>query len=242
VPVSASRVLSSRIARRLFSTPSDNKVADDLLADVAAAEPNKAAAAPAAPAGPAAVRTGSAKKREFQAETRQLLDIVTNSLYTDREVFVRELVSNASDALEKVRYLESNNAPMTEKNKPLEISITVDEVANTITLQDAGLGMTDSELIENLGTIARSGSKNFLKSLSNGATAGTGTGTGTETNIIGRFGVGFYSVFMVCDRVEVWTRSHQPDAKAYHWVSDGTGEYEVQNIFSVAVDFCDLQN
>ena len=226
----SAHALPAVIARHRYQSTSalssGNAVVDDLIADADAAAATASPAAAAA-AGPAAVRTGAASKREFQAETRQLLDIVTNSLYTDREVFVRELVSNASDALEKVRYLERTDVPILEKNKPLEISITVDEAANTLTLQDAGLGMTDAELIENLGTIARSGSKQFLKRIQSDASASGAASGGTDTNIIGKFGVGFYSVFMVCDKVEVWTRSHQADAKAYHWQSDGSGEYEI---------------
>lgn len=130
---------------------------------------------------------------------------------------MRELISNASDALEKLRYMELTNQQIVEPEKPLEIRIVTDEANNTLTITDAGIGMNDQELVENLGTIARSGSKQFLKKVQ----ADTGnTSAGTETNIIGQFGVGFYSAFMVADKVEVYTRSYK-DGAAFHWVSDG---------------------
>lgn len=163
---------------------------------------------------------GNLEKKEFQAETRQLLDIVTNSLYTDKEVFVRELISNASDALEKLRYLESTNTKVLQPERPLEIRITTNETNHTITITDSGLGMTASEIVDNLGTIARSGSKNFVKSLKEKSS------TSAETNIIGQFGVGFYASFMVCEKVEVFSQSHT-GAPASYWVSDGLGQYEI---------------
>ena len=106
------------------------------------------------------------KKQEFQAEVQQLLDIVINSLYTDKEIFIRELVSNAADALEKLKYTELTGNKIGDAELELEIKITTDEENKTITISDHGIGMEESELIENLGTIAHSGSKNFIKSIS----------------------------------------------------------------------------
>ncbi|KAK3816217.1 MAG: Hsp90 protein-domain-containing protein [Benniella sp.] len=173
---------------------------------------------------------GESKKKTFQAETRKLLDIVTHSLYSEKEVFVRELVSNASDALEKLRHSQLTDSTL-DSGKPLEIHITVDEAKNTFTIQDFGIGMTEEEAISNLGTIARSGSKAFLETLNEeGATAGT-----TKDKIIGQFGVGFYSAFMVGAEIKVYTRSAQPGSKGYCWTSDGSGSYEIAEAENVAV-------
>ena len=155
----------------------------------------------------------------FQAEVRQLLDIVINSLYTDRDIFLRELVSNASDASEKLRHVQQTEKDIIEADAPLEISVTTDEEAKTITIADRGIGMTRDELIENLGTIAHSGTKTFLASLDSGASA--------AGNVIGKFGVGFYSVFMVADKVEVFTRSWKPGGEELCWTSDGRGGYTI---------------
>ena len=160
------------------------------------------------------------KKHEFQAEVKQVLDIVIHSLYTDKEVFIRELVSNASDALEKLRYIQLTEKDIYDENLPLEINIRTDDGENTITFEDHGVGMSEEELIENLGTIAHSGSKAFLK-----AVAESG---GVSEKLIGQFGVGFYSVFMVADRVEVYTHNWRKEGKSLLWKSDGGGEYEIE--------------
>lgn len=164
--------------------------------------------------------TAAPQKFEFQAEIKQLLDIVIHSLYTEKEIFVRELVSNASDALEKLRHLQLTEKEIHDDNLPLEINITTDETAKTITIQDFGLGMTRAELIENLGTIAHSGSKAFLKAL--------GEGGAKNSNLIGQFGVGFYSAFMVAKRVKVYTHSWKKDEPGHVWTSDGSGSYEIE--------------
>ncbi|KAK8771771.1 hypothetical protein V5799_024983 [Amblyomma americanum] len=166
--------------------------------------------------------SGPSETREFQAETRMLLDIVARSLYSEKEVFVRELVSNASDALEKLRYLRLTEAEAMSSGSaeaPLEIHIGTDKLANTFTIQDTGVGMTRKEVVESLGTIARSGSKEFLQKLA--------ANDGAAGSIIGQFGVGFYSAFMVADRVEVFTQSRRTGAKAVRWSSDGSGQYEL---------------
>jgi len=158
-------------------------------------------------------------KHEFQAEVKQILDIVVHSLYTDKEIFVRELVSNASDALEKLRHIKLTEKDVFDDNLDLEIEITTDDKANTITIKDFGLGMTEDELIENLGTIAHSGSKDFLEAVKKGQEI--------DSNLIGQFGVGFYSTFMVAKKVEVFTHYWKNDAKHLRWVSDGSGSYEI---------------
>ncbi|NWH34606.1 TRAP1 protein, partial [Chloropsis hardwickii] len=159
---------------------------------------------------------GAASKHEFQAETKKLLDIVARSLYSEKEVFIRELISNGSDALEKLRH----RLMMEGKALPeLEIHLQTDSGKGTITFQDTGIGMTQEELISNLGTIARSGSKAFLEALQSQAEA--------SSKIIGQFGVGFYSAFMVADKVEVFSQSAEPGSPGYHWSSDGSGMFEI---------------
>ena len=166
--------------------------------------------------------TTTPQKFEFQAEIKQLLDIVIHSLYTEKEIFVRELVSNASDALEKLRHTQITEKDVADSALPLEINVTTDDKAKTITIQDTGVGMTRAELIENLGTIAHSGSKQFLKSL--------GEGGAKNSNLIGQFGVGFYSAFMVAKGVKVYSRSWHPAEPAHVWSSDGSGSYEIEEV------------
>jgi TNF receptor-associated protein 1 len=165
---------------------------------------------------------------EFQAETRKLLDIVTHSIYTDKEVFLRELVSNASDSLEKLRYLQTTgNPPALSDDSPLEINIDIDAEKKTITISDNGIGMTKDELISNLGTIARSGSKQFVEKIQNTTAGSSRDGDG----IIGQFGVGFYSSFMVSDRVSVDSLSAEStDRVAHSWESDGSGTFTVNEV------------
>lgn len=162
---------------------------------------------------------------EFQAEVKQLLDIVINSLYTDREIFLRELISNSADALEKLRYHKISGNEIVDFDLPLEINITVNEEDQTLTIADTGIGMTKEELVENLGTIAHSGSKKFLKHLSENDSR--------DVNLIGQFGVGFYSAFMVADNVTVLTRSYQPDSFGVAWVSEGAGVYSISEVHGI---------
>ncbi|KAJ1977294.1 hypothetical protein H4R35_002358 [Dimargaris xerosporica] len=176
---------------------------------------------------------GTAQSHEFKAETRQLLDIVAHSLYSEREVFVRELVSNASDALEKLRHLQLTDSSLAADH-PLEISIYTDADNNTLTIQDSGIGMSEEELVGNLGTIAHSGSKDFMKQLEKSGKGGSNAASARE-RIIGQFGVGFYSAFMVGDKLTVYTRSAKPGAKGYCWVSDGLGSYTISEAEGVAV-------
>ena len=164
--------------------------------------------------------TTTPQKFEFQAEIKQLLDIVIHSLYTEKEIFVRELVSNSSDALEKFRHLQLTEKEVFDDKLDLEINLTTDDKAKTITIQDFGLGMTRAELIENLGTIAHSGSKAFLKAL--------GESGQKNANLIGQFGVGFYSAFTVAKSVKVYSHSWRSAEAGHVWTSDGTGSYEIE--------------
>ncbi len=158
------------------------------------------------------------EKHVFQAEIGQLLDIVTHSLYTDKEIFVRELISNAADASEKLKFLQTSGAEIFEPDAPLKISVATDDQAKTISFTDAGLGMTHGELVENLGTIAHSGSKAFLEQVK--ASKG-------DADLIGQFGVGFYSAFMVAEKVTVFSRSYRPGEEGWIWKSDGQSGYEI---------------
>ncbi|MBU1040894.1 MAG: molecular chaperone HtpG [Proteobacteria bacterium] len=169
---------------------------------------------------------------EFKAEIKQLLDILVHSLYTEREIFLRELVSNASDALDKLRIVtatsESADADngaesATQDEAPLEIRIEADKDAKTLTISDNGIGMTEAELVENIGTIAHSGSSSFLKALKE-------SGNSSADGIIGRFGVGFYSVYMVAQSVSITTRSYRADAQPVEWISDGQGAYTIREL------------
>ncbi|MBS3977945.1 MAG: molecular chaperone HtpG [Syntrophomonadaceae bacterium] len=161
----------------------------------------------------------SGQTREFQAEVRQLLDIVVNSLYTDREIFLRELISNAADAMEKLRYLQVTGQEVEDAGLPLEINIATDNIAHTLTISDTGIGMTEAELVENLGTIAHSGSREFIKRLA--------AGDQKDFHLIGQFGVGFYSAFMVAKNVTVYTRSYKGDEPGWIWTSEGFGSYNI---------------
>lgn len=161
----------------------------------------------------------NASSHPFQAEVQQLLDIVIHSLYTDKEIFVRELVSNAADALEKLRHTQLTEKEIYESDTPLEIHLTTDDTANTLTIADTGIGMTRDELIENLGTIAHSGSKKFMQALSESGKK--------ESSLIGQFGVGFYSAFMVADEVKVYTHGWRLDAEHLVWSSDGKTGYDI---------------
>ncbi len=154
---------------------------------------------------------------EFQAEAKKLLDIVIHSLYTEKDIFLRELISNAADALEKFRHQQLLEEEVFDADASLEINISVDEKDHTLTITDSGIGMTRDELEHNLGTIAHSGSKTFLTELSEGAQK--------DVSLIGQFGVGFYAAFMVATKVRVLSRSYHPDSDGHEWSSDGTGSY-----------------
>lgn len=156
----------------------------------------------------------------FQAEVQQLLELVVHSLYSDREIFLRELVSNASDALDRARFSALQRNDLRNADGEPAISIAVDKAKGTITVSDNGIGLTREQAIEHLGTIARSGTKAFAQKLKEKGTSAEG--------LIGQFGVGFYASFMVAHKVEVQSLSGEPDAEPVHWVSDGGGTFTVE--------------
>jgi len=163
---------------------------------------------------------------EFKAETKKLLDIVAKSLYTDKEVFIRELISNASDACEKLRFLQGSSQlqDIHDEDIPLQVKLSVSEDERQFTIQDTGVGMTREELISHLGTIAKSGSLDYVNS-----------GDTDASKIIGQFGVGFYSTFVVADKVEVFTKTCDPEkgSQGYLWSSDGSGSYTIAELDDV---------
>ena len=163
------------------------------------------------------------KTHAFQAEVAQLLHLVTHSLYSNPEIFVRELVSNASDACDKLRFEALNNDALYESQPNLEVRLSFDTEAKTLTITDNGIGMTVQEAIDNLGTIAKSGTKDFVSKLSGDQKA--------DAQLIGQFGVGFYSGFIVADKITVETRrAGAPASEGVRWISGGTGDFEVENI------------
>lgn len=170
--------------------------------------------------------TAKPQSFEFKAETKKLLDIVAKSLYTDKEVFIRELISNASDACEKLRFLQSTQAikDIHDEDVPPGIKISTIESERKFIIEDTGVGMTREELIDHLGTIAKSGSLDFLQS-----------GDSDASKIIGQFGVGFYSTFVVADRVDVYTKTCDPtkSQQGFLWSSDGDGSYTVTEVDDV---------
>ncbi len=168
-----------------------------------------------------AERTSEGKPIPFKAETQQLLNILIHSLYTEREIFLRELISNASDALARLGFVMLTDRDILDPDLPLQIRIRTDEDEGLLIIEDTGIGMTREELAENLGTIARSGAKAFVEAAQD-----------PEHNladIIGQFGVGFYSAFMVADWVRVISRSYRPDAKAAAWYATGDETYTLQD-------------
>ena len=161
-------------------------------------------------------------KYEFQTEVNQLLKLIIHSLYSNKDIFLREIVSNGSDALDKLKYLTvSDEAFKNIKFEP-RIDITFDEKESTLTVQDSGIGMTDEDLTNNLGTIARSGTKAFMEQLTAEASK--------DSALIGQFGVGFYSAFMAAKKIDVYTRKAAGDGKIWHWSSDGTNSYEIEEV------------
>jgi molecular chaperone HtpG len=162
-------------------------------------------------------QTAQPRTKEFQAETKQVLRLVIHSLYSHKEIFLRELISNASDACEKLRF-EAIANPSLLGSDELSVTLAPDPTAGTLTIKDNGIGMNEAEVIDNLGTIARSGTKKFLEGLSGDSAK--------DSQLIGQFGVGFYSAFIVADRVTVLTK--RTDAAAVRWDSDGEGSYEIQ--------------
>lgn len=163
----------------------------------------------------------STETLEFQAETKRLLDLVVNSIYTNKEIFLRELISNASDALDKLHFESLTNQNILEGNEDLEIFVMTDSDTKTVTISDTGIGMTRDEVVANIGTIAKSGTRAFLDKLREGS-------ENLNEELIGQFGVGFYSAFIVAEKVELMTRKAGEPA-AVKWTSEGAGEYTLED-------------
>ena len=237
---------SSSSSLSFFSTSTPGEEDKDKVEEAEIVEDRPSTLPPPPPPAPPSLK--NQKTMEFQAETKQLLDIVTHSLYTDKEVFLRELISNASDACEKLRHLQSasnSSADMTffDSERPLEIHIDLDEVESSLTIRDTGIGMTSEDIVSNLGTIARSGSKQFMTQLQQARESNDAqedSSLDAAKGIIGKFGVGFYSAFMVADSVTVTSRpavttkttgsDDESSGKVTMWTSDGTGTYELAEV------------
>lgn len=165
----------------------------------------------------------SAQKHSFQAEVAQLLHLVTHSLYSNPEIFLRELISNASDACDKLRFEGINHPEFYENDPDLRVRVSLDADNKTITISDNGIGLSEQEAIDNLGTIAKSGTKDFMSKLTGDQKA--------DAQLIGQFGVGFYSGFIVADKITVESRRAGTDvSEGVRWISGGTGEFEVEQI------------
>ena len=159
----------------------------------------------------------------FQAEVQQILHLVTHSLYSNKEIFLRELISNASDACDKLRFEALNNSALYEDAPNLEVRVIVDKEARTITIRDNGIGLSLDEAVSHLGTIAKSGTREFMSKLEGDQKK--------DANLIGQFGVGFYSGFIVADRLSVESRrAGLPAGEGVRWVSQGAGDFEVETI------------
>ncbi|MBQ4378311.1 MAG: molecular chaperone HtpG, partial [Treponema sp.] len=159
---------------------------------------------------------------QFQTEVNQLLKLIIHSMYSNKDIFLREIVSNASDALDKLNYLKVSDETYKGVKSEPRIDITFDDPNKILTVQDSGIGMSEEDLNNNLGTIARSGTKAFIEKIAEDKNAG-------ESNLIGQFGVGFYSAFMAAKRINVYTRKAASD-KIYKWSSDGTNSYTIEEI------------
>ncbi|MBT6102410.1 MAG: molecular chaperone HtpG, partial [Verrucomicrobia bacterium] len=159
------------------------------------------------------------EKKEFKTEVQQLLDLVIHSLYSNKDIFLRELISNGSDAIDRLRFGALSNKDLIKDNPEFRIKLFIDNEAKTLRIEDNGIGMTKEELEGNIGTIARSGTRQFMEELKKNKTK-------DNPELIGQFGVGFYSAFMVADKVTLKTRSATDD-ESWTWESSGDGSYEI---------------
>ena len=171
-----------------------------------------------------------AQNLKYRTEVKQLLDILAHSLYTDRDIFLRELVSNASDALNRVQFEMLTNQDVVDSDSELAINIIVDEDEKTLTISDTGIGMNREEMIENLGTIAQSGAKRFLQGTENGDGTSAEEAQKNITEIIGQFGVGFYSAFMAAAEITVVSRSYRPEDQGWSWQSKGDSTFRLEPV------------
>ena len=226
----------SILSSKPFSTTNENKTQEQQVEDPIL-DINPEVEQPIEPTEPTEQTEFTSTNKEhmsFKAETKKLLEIVTHSLYTDKEVFLRELLSNCSDALEKQRYLEQAGK-LDMIGEPFFVNITTNEKNKTLTIFDSGVGMTKEEMIDNLGTIAKSGTQGFLKNINSSNSQETGKETSNSNkaeNLIGQFGVGFYSSFIVGDMIDVISKQ-QNSNKIHKWSSDGSGDFEISDVSSV---------
>lgn len=159
---------------------------------------------------------------QFQTEVNQLLKLIIHSMYSNKDIFLREIVSNASDALDKLNYLSVSDDAYKSVKKDPRIDISFNDVAKILTVQDSGIGMNEDDLNNNLGTIARSGTKAFIEKMAEEKASG-------DSNLIGQFGVGFYSAFMAAKQINVYTRK-AGESKIFKWSSDGTNSYTIEEV------------